>query len=136
MSATTTPPTTVSFFAEAKAMAFHAAATVYHRIVAIESDVAGWVSSSGVQPLLTEGITYLSALLTANNVPVTALVTAEQGLMGALATMAAQDVTVPSGGSATSVMQTAPAVAAVAAALTLEGSTSGAVTVTVPAAAA
>jgi hypothetical protein len=119
MSTTTTEPTapaTPNRFAEARTMAFHAAATVYHRIVAIESDVAGWVSTSGVQPLITEGVTYLEALLTANGVPVVALVTAEKGLMGALAAMAAQDPTVPSGGSAAGVANAAAPVVPAAAA--------------------
>ena len=91
------PPAAPDLFSRALAIANHAAAWVYHGILAVEQDVSAWATNPAIAPLVADGKTYLETLLTTHGVPVAALGTLEQGLMGALRSMAAQDPTVKSG---------------------------------------
>jgi hypothetical protein len=90
------PPAAPDLFSRAVAIATHAAAWVYHGILSVEDDVSAWATNPAIQPLVNDGITYLETLLTTHGIPVAALGTLEQGLMGALRTLAANDSTVAS----------------------------------------
>jgi hypothetical protein len=110
MSATTTtePPAPVAstpgmldhFFTAAE----HAANLIYHRALTFEADVSKWTADNEVlKPLITEGVTFLEAVLTAHGVPVPALVSAGTAVMAALGKLAQSDTTVVSGTTTASV---------------------------------
>lgn len=94
-----TLPAAPDLFSRAVAIADHVAGSIYHRILSIEANVAAWASSPAIQPIIADGVNYLTTLFDTHGIPVTALVTAEKGLMAALGAMAAADSTVQSGGN-------------------------------------
>ena len=91
------PPAAPDLFSRAVAIADHAAAWVYHGILAVESDVSAWATNPAIQPLVNDGIAYMDTLFTTHGIPVAALGTLEQGLLAALRGLAQSDVSVPSG---------------------------------------
>jgi hypothetical protein len=101
------PPAAPDLFSRASAIASHAAAWVYHGILAIERDVSAWASNPAIQPLVQDGMQYFETLLTTHGIPVNALGTLEQGFMSALRAWAANDPTVTSGGTAPASASTA-----------------------------
>ena len=75
------PPAAPDLFSRALAIADHAAATVYHGILAVEGDVSAWISSNpAISALVADGVKYLETLLATHGVPVAALGTLEQKL--------------------------------------------------------
>ena len=76
------------------------AASIYHQVLAIESDVAAWTSSPAVAPLVQDAVTLVTGLLTSHGIPIGAIEIAGKAILAAMAQTAANDVTVKSGGSA------------------------------------
>jgi hypothetical protein len=89
MSATTS---TLPFFSTIMAGVSHVAASIYHDVAAIESDVTQWETSN---PLLatiaTEGEVYLKTFLVQFGVPVDAIVATGQDILAVCKGLAAAD---------------------------------------------
>lgn len=73
------------------------AATVYHDVVAIETDVTEWKQDHPeIWQLVEKGLTYAVSLLTRTQVPVAALSLVAEDVLAALKQMGAADATLPS----------------------------------------
>ena len=79
---------------------FHAigagAATVYHDVLAVSTDVTTWENNPAVAPLLSIGLDYATALLGRLGVPLDAVSLAGADILAGVKALAALDATVAS----------------------------------------
>jgi hypothetical protein len=104
MSTTTTTvagdpaPDSASFFGHWLSAATHFAGGVYHKILAIEGNVAKWENDNpALTPIIAVAANSMGSALSAAGIPIPALKSAADMLMSALGTMAANDPTIQSG---------------------------------------
>ena len=87
----------------ALAVVDHAAASIYHSLAAVESDVTQWTVDNPnpvVAGLFQQGIAYATTWLESYGVPVPALITAGGGISAALKALAAADTSMPTASAA------------------------------------